>query len=88
MSRSIISVAAAAVAAIASTASATYTQGGNQNVAMYWGQGYDQAPLSSACMDPAVDVVNLAFINQFPAKRGDYPGSNFGMAQCYLRPYS
>jgi chitinase len=84
MSRSIISIAATAVAALASTASATYSQGGKQNVVMYWGQGSGQAPLSSACSDPAVDIVNLAFINQFPAKRGDYPGSNFGMAQCCL----
>jgi chitinase len=86
MSRSTISIAAAAVAALASTATATYSQGSSQNVAIYWGQGASQLPLSSACSDPAVDIVNLAFINQFPAKRFDYPGSNFGMAQCCLKP--
>tara|TARA_R110002003_G_scaffold288_11_gene18424 strand:- start:14180 stop:16936 length:2757 start_codon:yes stop_codon:yes gene_type:complete len=47
---------------------------------MYWGQGDNQLALSEVCADPSIDVVNIAFVNGFPLKRGDYPKTNFGNA--------
>lgn len=43
------------------------------------GQGYDQPRLSHFCEDPALDIINIGFINVFPDE-GDagWPGSNFG----------
>jgi len=70
--------AAAATAVLASTASAAFNAAANNNLVVYWGQGYAQVPLSDVCEDPTVDIVVIGFINQFPKKVGDYPGSNFG----------
>jgi chitinase len=77
MSPSTLSRTAAAAVLLASTASAAYSAGGN-NVAIYWGQGSYQRDLSVICDDPSVDIVNLGFVNSFPKKVGDYPGTNFG----------
>jgi len=46
---------------------------------VFQGQGSYQISLLKACQNPSVDIVNLAFINEFPSKIGDYPGDNFGM---------
>ncbi|KAF1913723.1 glycoside hydrolase superfamily, partial [Ampelomyces quisqualis] len=82
MSPSTISRAAAAVTLLASTTNAAFNAGSTANVAMYWGQGPNQAPLTTACADESIDVVNVAFVNGFPAKIGDWPATNFGNA-CY-----
>ena len=44
------------------------------------GQGPDQKPLSHFCTDPNLDIINIAFLNQFPDQTGGYPGTNFGNA--------
>jgi chitinase len=85
MSPSVLSRAAAAAVLLTSTASAAFSLSGS-NVAMYWGQGAYQGPLSTVCMDPSVDVVNIAFVNGFPNKVGDYPNTNFGKEHVCLRP--
>lgn len=79
MSGSIITRAATAAVLLASTASAAFNADPSGNVAMYWGQGPNQAPLTRVCADPSVDVVNIGFVNGFPKKVGDYPRTNFGM---------
>jgi chitinase len=78
MSPSTLSRAVTAAALLASTASAAFSKSASTNVVMYWGQGYDQLPLSEVCADPSIDVVNIAFVNGFPKKVGDYPATNFG----------
>jgi len=70
--------AAAAATVLASTASAAYSAGSSNNVAVYWGQGSGQQELSDVCDDPSFDIVNIAFVNGFPKKKGDYPHTNFG----------
>lgn len=67
-----------ALGLLASTVSA-FDASASNNVAMYWGQGSNQITLKELCSDPSVDIVNLAFVNQFPKKRGEYPATNFGM---------
>jgi chitinase len=71
---------AALVAAglLAPTVSAAFSAQSSTNVAVYWGQGYAQIDLSEVCNDDSVDIVNLAFVNQFPKKIGEYPATNFG----------
>lgn len=78
MSPSIFSRAAAATVFLASTTSAVFSATASSNVVMYWGAGDNNMKLVDVCNDPSIDVVNLAFINQFPKKVGDYPGDNFG----------
>ncbi|KAH8728932.1 glycoside hydrolase superfamily [Phaeosphaeriaceae sp. PMI808] len=73
MSRSTFARVAAAATLLASTASAA-------NVAMYWGQGSNQLDLSEVCADPSIEIVNIAFVNGFPQKVGDYPATNFANA--------
>jgi hypothetical protein len=87
MSPSILSRAAAAAVLLTSTASAAFSLSSGNNVAIYWGQGAYQGPLSTVCMDPSIDVVNIAFVNGFPNKVGDYPNTNFGKEHIYLRPW-
>jgi chitinase len=70
--------ATVAVGLLASTASAAFDAAASNNVAMYWGQGDSQIPLSQVCNDASIDIVNIAFVNQFPLKVGDYPATNFG----------
>jgi hypothetical protein len=86
MSPSILSRAAAAAVVLASTASAAFSASSGSNVVVYWGQGADQGPLSRACSDPSIDVVNIAFVNGFPNKVGDYPNTNFGIEHASLGP--
>jgi len=79
MSPSILFRVATAVTVLAATASAAFDLASPNNVAVYWGQGDNQQPLSDVCDDPNYDTVILGFFNGFPQKRGDYPASNFGM---------
>jgi chitinase len=67
-----------ALGLLASTVSA-FDASASNNVAMYWGQGSYQISLTELCNDPSVDIVNIAFVNQFPKRRGEYPSTNFGM---------
>ncbi|KAF2436676.1 glycoside hydrolase [Tothia fuscella] len=62
-------------------ASAAFSATSKNNVVYYWGQGPDQADLSTACSNPAVDIVVIGFINVYPDQGNhSYPGSNFGNA--------
>lgn len=70
----------AAAALVVPTVSAAFNAGSSGNVAVYWGQGYDQKSLSEICDDDTVDIINLSFVNQFPKKKGEYPATNFGMS--------
>ncbi|CAG8169810.1 unnamed protein product, partial [Penicillium nalgiovense] len=47
------------------------------NVAVYYGQGYNQPRLKHFCEQTTSDIINIGFINQFPKHVGDFPGSNF-----------
>ncbi|KAI4703052.1 hypothetical protein J4E81_001929 [Alternaria sp. BMP 2799] len=85
MSPSSLTRAAFAAGLLVSGAVATYDAAAKTNIAMYWGQGYDQIPLIDVCTDPNVDIVNIGFlnrkvINSFPTVRGAYPGSNHANA--------
>lgn len=64
---------------LASTVSAVFDAASSSNVVVYWGQGADQIQLSEVCDDPSVDIVVVSFVNQFPTKVNEYPGSDFGM---------
>jgi chitinase len=77
--------AVAAASLLASGVSAGgFSAASTSNVAMYWGQGYAQIDLSTVCSDDSVDIVNIAFVNGFPKKVGDYPATNFGMYEAKL----
>jgi chitinase len=78
-SNTIAFAATVAVGLFASTASAVFDAAASNNVAMYWGQGDSQIPLSQVCNDASIDIVNIAFVNQFPLTVDDYPATNFGM---------
>ncbi|KAI8938010.1 hypothetical protein NX059_005683 [Plenodomus lindquistii] len=80
MSFSILSRAAIAVGLLTSTVSAKFDSNSNRNVAVYWGQGSDQIPLSQVCADPGIDIVNIGFVNVFPKARNEYPGTNHANA--------
>ncbi|KAF2823602.1 glycoside hydrolase [Ophiobolus disseminans] len=80
MSLSTLARAATAATFLVSTASAAYSAGASTNVAVYWGQGNAQEELAVVCDDPSFDIVNIAFVNGFPLKRGDYPVTNFANA--------
>ncbi|PVI06527.1 glycoside hydrolase family 18 protein, partial [Periconia macrospinosa] len=67
-------------ATLAATVSAGFNAGSNSNVAIYWGQGDAQITLPEVCSDASVDIVNLAFVNEFPTAIGEYPGNNFANA--------
>ena len=53
---------------------------------MLQGQGPDQPPLSYFCADKNIDIINIAFVNQFPDQTGGLPGTNFGN-QCGPETY-
>ena len=70
-----------AVATLAATAFAAFDPNSKTNVAVYWGQGPNQAGLIETCKNPNIDIVNIGFINAFPDNSpGNFPGSNFGNA--------
>ena len=70
-----------ALATIVSSVSAAFNPSAKNNVAVYWGQGPYQKSLLETCQNPAVDIVNIGFVNAFPDNSpGAYPGTNFGNA--------
>ncbi|USP82492.1 glycoside hydrolase family 18 protein [Curvularia clavata] len=80
MAPSLFARAAFAAGLLATTTSAAYDGAAKTNVAMYWGQGSNQIPLLEVCTDPNIDIVNIGFVNKFPKKRGEYPGTNHANA--------
>ena len=80
MSPSTFTRAAFAAGLLASGVSAAFDNAAKTNIAMYWGQGNAQIPLSEVCADPNIDIVNIGFINAFPSVVGSYPGSNHANA--------
>lgn len=69
------------LAVLITSVSAAFNPSAKNNVAVYWGQGPDQKPLLETCKNPAVDIVNIGFVNAFPDNSpGGYPGTNFGNA--------
>lgn len=70
-----------AAAALIASATAQFNPQSKTNVAVYWGQGPNQLRLIEHCKRPAIDIINVGFVNQFPgtSQSGDeLPGSNFG----------
>ncbi|KAI1433838.1 carbohydrate-binding module family 18 protein [Xylaria sp. CBS 124048] len=57
------------------------------NVAVYYGQGPNQRPLSVYCADSNIDIIILSFVHLFPQQANGYPGINFGN-QCSGERYS
>lgn len=69
------------LAALITVASAAFNPSAKNNVAVYWGQGPNQLPLLETCKNPAIDIINIGFVNAFPDNSpGAYPGTNFGNA--------
>jgi chitinase len=72
---------ALSLAVLVTSVTAAFNPSAKNNVAVYWGQGADQKPLLETCKNPAVDIVNIGFVNAFPDNSpGAYPGTNFGNA--------
>ncbi|KAB8234681.1 class III chitinase ChiA1 [Aspergillus alliaceus] len=69
---------ASAVSAVSPFAHAFNAQA-KSNIAVYWGQGDNQARLSHFCQDTSLDIINIGFVNIFPDQgAANWPGSNFG----------
>jgi len=69
------------LAVLITSVSAAFSPSAKNNVAVYWGQGSNQLPLLETCKNPAVDIINIGFVNAFPDNSpGAYPGTNFGNA--------
>ncbi|KAI0137659.1 carbohydrate-binding module family 18 protein [Hypoxylon sp. NC0597] len=75
------------VSTLTSIAHGEFNITSKNNVAVYYGQGPNQAPLSTFCADPDVDVIILSFVNLFPAQGNGFPGVNFGN-QCGGNTYA
>ncbi|KAL4886317.1 glycoside hydrolase superfamily [Aspergillus karnatakaensis] len=75
------------ISGLASLASA-FVPEAKSNVAMYYGQGYNQPRLAEFCQDPSIDIINIGFINRFPEQDPltGLPGSDFGN-QCWAETY-
>lgn len=80
---SFASLVLAATGLFAAATNAQFNAAAKTNVAIYWGQGPNQLRLLEHCKRPAVDIINIGFINQFPDQTGSYPGSNFGMSSMF-----
>ncbi|KAH9991677.1 carbohydrate-binding module family 18 protein [Xylariaceae sp. FL0662B] len=65
-------------ATLISVVVATFSAASKNNVAVYYGQGPNQKPLSSYCSDPDIDIIILSFVHLFPQQANGYPGINFG----------
>ncbi|KAK6424444.1 Chitinase 2 [Elasticomyces elasticus] len=66
----------------------TFDPASKTNVAVYWGQGPNQARLLQTCQNPSVDIVNICFVNAFPDNSpGGWPGTNFANA-CGSQTYT
>lgn len=68
-----------AAAGLLASAVSAFDASSSSNVAMYWGQGDSQLSLKDLCNDASIDIVMMAFVNQFPRQRGEFPATNFGM---------
>ena len=67
--------------ALASTVTAAWKPLAKTNVAVYWGQGANQARLIETCKNSAYDIINVGFVNGFPDQApGGWPATNFGNA--------
>ncbi|KAI1081878.1 carbohydrate-binding module family 18 protein [Whalleya microplaca] len=76
MARGIFGLLLAAI--LTPVALATINAGSKNNVAVYYGQGPNQKPLSTYCADPDIDIIILSFVHLFPQQANGYPGINFG----------
>ncbi|ETS84580.1 hypothetical protein PFICI_02605 [Pestalotiopsis fici W106-1] len=56
----------------------TFDINSKNNVAVYYGQGYNQKPLNVYCQDPTIDVIILSFVYLFPAQANGFPGLDLG----------
>ncbi|KAL9129994.1 MAG: hypothetical protein Q9217_001716 [Psora testacea] len=65
----------------------TFDASANTNMAVYWGQGFNQKRLKHFCEDSNVDIISIGFVNQFPDQTRGYPGTNFGN-QCGQETYN
>ncbi|KAL2863509.1 class III chitinase ChiA1 [Aspergillus lucknowensis] len=76
-----------AISALASQASAFHPEA-KSNVAVYYGQGFNQPRLAEFCQETAFDIINIGFINRFPDQDlfTGLPGSDFGN-QCWADTY-
>ncbi|KAF7588551.1 hypothetical protein BBP40_005540 [Aspergillus hancockii] len=69
---------ATAVSAVSPFAYAFNAQA-KSNVAVYYGQGYNQERLSHFCQETSLDIINIGFVNIFPDQGpAHWPGTNFG----------
>ncbi|KAI0839231.1 carbohydrate-binding module family 18 protein [Hypoxylon sp. FL0890] len=66
------------VSILTSAACGAFSTTSKNNVAVYYGQGSNQAPLSTYCADPNIDIIILSFVHLFPAQGNGFPGINFG----------
>ncbi|KAK5017123.1 Chitinase 2 [Cryomyces antarcticus] len=70
-----------AATSLLSSAVAAFDASSPTNVAVYWGQGSNQARLVETCKNSAIDIVIVSFLNVFPDQGpGGFPGTNFGNA--------
>lgn len=69
--------AATVLASLLTSTSAIRTR--DLQLAVYWGQGPNEATLGSLCSDPSIDIIPIGFVNQFPGDPGTngYPEINF-----------
>ncbi|KAI1384214.1 carbohydrate-binding module family 18 protein [Hypoxylon trugodes] len=67
-----------ALASLTSIAYGAFSISSKNNVAVYWGQGPNQAGLATYCADPNIDVIVLSFVYLFPQQGNGFPGLNFG----------
>ncbi|KAK8035090.1 glycoside hydrolase [Apiospora rasikravindrae] len=65
---------------------ATFSAAAKTNVAVYYGQGPNQKPLSVYCADDSIDIIILSFVHLFPQQANGYPGIDFGN-QCYAETF-
>ncbi|KAI1374212.1 carbohydrate-binding module family 18 protein [Hypoxylon crocopeplum] len=68
----------ALLSTLTSLAYAAFGISSKNNVVVYYGQGPNQASLSTYCADPTIDVIVLSFVSLFPAQANGFPGINFG----------
>ncbi|KAG9244388.1 glycoside hydrolase superfamily, partial [Calycina marina] len=80
-----LATATTALSLIASS-HATYYPESTSNLAVYWGQGANQATLAEFCKDSPVEIVPVAFINRFTAQANGWVGDNYGNA-CWAGEY-
>ncbi|KAK7963824.1 glycoside hydrolase [Apiospora saccharicola] len=65
---------------------ATFSAAAKSNVAIYYGQGPNQKPLSTYCADDSIDIIILSFVHLFLQQANGFPGIDFGN-QCYAETF-